>query len=204
MDLNRWALVSCAWQKYRPTPQQHDPFAKRTSAPRLYDGIGRRIGNWPGISLTFLDGYVTLDIRLLTFSIATGLYGGLHLLAWGALFDSDAEKLLWRASCLLLVMSGCIIVIFGIPIGLSSRCFDNFNSLNNESSNTLAARLLLLLRFVFGTTLFIPFYGGLLLYVAAYIPARAFSIAESCIQLARLPPGAYATPDWSKYYPHIS
>ncbi|MCJ1268560.1 hypothetical protein MMC22_008448 [Lobaria immixta] len=202
VDLNRWALVSCAWQRYRPTPQQHDLFAKRASAPRLYNGIGRRIGNWPRTSLAFLDGSVTFDIRLLTFSIAAGLYGGLHLLAWDALFGSDAEQLLWRASCLLLVMSGCIIIL-GIPMGLSFNLLRFISSLTDESSSKLAAGLFSLLGFGWDFLL-MPLRINMGICALAYIPARAFLIAESCIQLARLPPGAYYTPQWSKYYPHIS
>lgn len=195
VDLYRWALVSRAWQRYRPTPQQYDPFARRPSAPRLYDGISRRIGNWPRTSLAFLNGVVTFDIRLLTFSIATGLYGGLHLLAWEALFGSDAEKFLWRASCLLLMVSGCI-VILGVPLRLSIIFI--FNILD-ESSSILATGLFSLLGLAV-----MPLAGTMVYYAMAYIPARAFLIVESCIQLARLPTGAYATPDWSKYFPHIS
>ena len=203
VDLNRWALVSCAWQRYQPTPQQHDPFTGDNSPPWLYDGIGRRIENWPRTSLAFFVGHVTFDIRLLTFSIATGLYGGLHLLAWEALFGSDAEKFLWRASCLLLVMSGSIIML-GIPTGLSLKFFYFTFSLIDESSNILATGLFHLLSCGYILTLLLPLSAIMMLYVMAYIPARVFLIVESCIQLARLPPGAYVTPDWSKYYPHIS
>ena len=203
VDLNRWALVSCAWQRYRPSPKQHDPFSGRTSAPRLYDGISRRIGNWPRISLAFVGGYVTFDIRLLTFSVATALYGGLHLLAWDALFGSNAEQLLWRASCLLLAMSGCI-AILGILMGLSINVLDSILSLTNESSSMLAISIVGLLALGCVVTLVLPLILTIGGSAMAYIPARAFLIVESCIQLARLPPGAYVTPDWSKYYPHIS
>ena len=204
VDLNRWALVSCAWQRYRPTIQQHDPSAKESSAPRLYNGVGRRIGNWPTSSLAFFDRSVTLDARLLAFSIATGLYGGLHLLAWGAPFSSDDEKFLWRASCLFLAMSGCIIAICGISFGLSSKGLCILASLIKESSNTFFTRLLLKSGLCFCLILGAVFESVLLISMMGYIPARVFLIVESCIQLARLPPGAYATPDWSKYFPHIS
>ncbi|MCJ1264560.1 hypothetical protein MMC22_004433 [Lobaria immixta] len=205
VDLTRWALVSCAWQRYRPTPQQHDPFAKRTSAP-LYNGIGRRIEIWPGISLAFISGHVTVDIRLLTFSIAAGLYGGLHLLAWDALFGSDAEQFLWRASCLLLMMSGCI-VILAIPMGLLGNLLNFLDDQSVESyeSSSLATVLLWRLgEFCVLMLLFAPLWFTMIIFTFGYIPARAFLIVESCIQLARLPPGAYVTPDWSKYFPHFS
>lgn len=203
VDLDRWALVSRAWQRYRPTPQQHDLFVERTSVPQLYDGISRRIGNWPNPSLAFFNGHVPFDIRLLTFSIATVLYGGLHLLAWDALFGSDAEQLLWRASCLLLMMSGFIIIL-GISLGLATALNGFIWDLIEESSSMLATGLLLLLQLVSSAILFLPLLLAVAYYAMAYIPARVFLIVESCVQLARLPPGAYVTPDWSKYYPHIS
>ena len=201
VDLNRWALASSAWQKYRPTPQQHDRFAERTSAPRLYDGIHRRTGNWPKTSFAFLDGYATFDIRLLTFSIATGLYGGLHLLAWEALFGSSVEQFLWRASCLLLAMSGCIITS-AVPVRLTTTLLGFISELLDESSS--GAELCWLFYLGFGATILLPVCAIMHICALAYIPARIFLIVESCIQLGRLPPGAYLTPDWSKYYPHIS
>lgn len=197
LDLKRWELVSRGWQKYRPKFQE-DPFA-RSSRPRFYNGVGRRIGNWP--STSFPD-YVPFDVRLLTFSIAAGLYGGLHLLAWEAPFGSEQEQFLWRASASLLAMSG-LILLLGFPLGLANRRMD-FLEDKFEKASIFSATGRFLLEAAFLITLCGPL--GLIVGVSAmaYIPARIFLIVECCLQLARLPPGAYTTPDWSKYYPHIS
>ena len=204
LDLKRWELVSRGWQKYRPKFREHDPFA-RSSTPRLYNGVGRRIGNWPGTSFSlfdFLEGDVTLDIRLLTVSVAAGLYGGLHLLAWEAPFGSEPQQFLWRASASLLVMSG-FFVLLGFPLGFADRLTTFLEDKIDEAS-ILPAASLTLLGFVSLGPLLTPLYTIIMLFPMAYIPARIFLIVECCLQLARLPPGAYTTPDWSKYYPHIS
>lgn len=201
LDLKRWELVSRGWQKYQPTFREYDPFA-RSLRPRLYNGIDKRMRNWPRTSFSFLDGYVTLDIRLLTFSVAAGLYGGLHLLAWEAPFRSEPERFCWRASGSLLVMSG-FVVILGIPFGLACRLIDFLGDKSDEAS-TLSAAGLDLLGLVSTMTLAFPPCMIMGVFLMAYIPARIFLILDSCLQLARLPQGAYTTPDWSKYYPHIS
>ena len=100
-------------------------------------------------------------------------------------------------------MSGCIVIV-GIPFDLSVTLLEFISGLYDESSSILATGLYMLLEFGCFATIVVPLGGTILTYAVAYIPARAFLIAESCIQLARLPPGAYVTPDWSKYYPHIS
>ena len=210
VDLNRWALVSRAWQRYQPTPQQHDPFAITSSTSQLRDGIGRRSKNLPRASSDFFSvfsGNMAFDMGFLTFAIATALYGGLHLLAWNSLFGSDAERFLWRASGILLAMSGCILILsiaIGLAIVVMSLIFSRIDRLYEESASWLSTGLMILLLLGHVTTIYLPLNLTVVCYALAYIPARAFLIIESCIQLARLPPGAYETPDWSKYYPHIS
>ena len=202
LDLSRWELVSRAWQKYRPIAQEYDPSIE-TSKAGLMNGIGRRIGNWPSKLFSFWDGYLTLDIRFLTFSIAAVLYGGLHLLAWEAPFGSSAKQFLWRASGLLLVMSGPVLLL-DFPLTLTIGWQNFFEEKIYESLTFLATGVFILLEFCSVVTFVAPLtliLGG---FVMAYIPARIFLIVECCLQLGRLPPGAYMTPDWSKYFPHIT
>ena len=203
-DLKRWELVSRAWQKYRTATVEHDPFSKKTSGTPLYNGIGTRIGNWPRSAPAFLDKFVVkLGIRLPIFSIAAGLYGALHLLAWEAPFGSRAEQFSWRASGLFLVLSGpSLLCVY--PVVLVVNLWQSLQDKDVEARGWPAFKFwLLCFSSFFG--LFLPFSTILVLeFIGVYIPARVFLIVESRVQLARLPPGAYTTPDWSKYYPHIS
>ncbi len=206
LDLSRWELVSRAWQKYRPIAQEYDP-STETSKASLMNGIGRRIGNWPSISLYFWlflsERPLPLDIRLLTFSVAAGLYGGLHLMAWEAPFGSSEEQFLWRASGLLLVMSGPV-VLLGFPLNLYIRFSEFYFDKVDGSPDFFATSLFCLLGVCSRKTLSVAIAAIITFFVMACIPARIFLIVECCLQLGRLPPGAYMTPDWSKYYPHIS
>ena len=211
LDLKRWELVSSGWQRYRLTFQEQDPFSlaavhrsRSSSAARLHNGVGRRMENWPGlpdIENFVFGGEVTLDIRALTFSIAAGLYGGLHLLAWEAPFGSESEQWLWRGSGLVLMMSGPVLLC-AFPVNLGDRVSGAFRFKARQASGWSYVRFTMLEFSIHG--LCFPFGMIILIMGLAYIPARIFLIVESCLQLARLPPGAYTTPNWSKYYPHIS
>ena len=43
-----------------------------------------------------------------------------------------------------------------------------------------------------------------MLMLVAYVLARAYLVVECFINVFHLPAGAFATPEWSAYFPHIS
>lgn len=58
--------------------------------------LRRRTRNWPR--------FETSDpLRLFSFFSLSALYGGLHCLAWNAHFPSPAERVMWRASSIVLL-----------------------------------------------------------------------------------------------------
>ena len=118
----------------------------------------------------------------LGFSAAALMYGGLHVLAWNAHFDSYIQQLLWRISAS--VVAGGLPVIFVAAI-LADK-------LDVESS-TLQLADVIFLTFVF--------VGFLLLL--AYTLARGYLVVECFINLAHLPAGVYDVPQWAAYFPHI-
>ena len=99
-NLRRWGLVSRAWQKHRPRPEEYDHL-DRTRRPKLRDAVCDRMRNWPAPTKdeSYLSGLHGQDdgIQLLIFTIASGPYGGLHLPAWNATFAASWQQSLWCA-----------------------------------------------------------------------------------------------------------
>ena len=199
-DLYRWELVSSAWRKYQPEPSEYDylasPVGKRAL---LHNCVCDRMRNW-SISSNSGESYYDSDffIQFLTATLAGSLYGGLHLLAWNAPFASWQEQTLWRVSGILIASSGLILPGFllmdsdeDLPVYLYS--------LTRGRSPKVIWKIVLCSAVVS----FMMFVTAVVGAVVAYIPARGFLIAESCMQVARLPPGAYEVPQWSRYWPHI-
>ncbi|MCJ1405308.1 hypothetical protein MMC11_008535 [Xylographa trunciseda] len=192
-DLRRWSLCSRAWQKYQPPPEIHN----RSGSPELYNGACDRMSNWPGLYSP--TGYINdFYTKLLVASVTTGLYGGLHLLAWNAPFASLIEQCLWRGSSALIASSGLLLV--------GCVATDTFAMLVNYSrEKKYGSKFWKWACLEYTPDLLVGMFGGLLrLALLAYIPARIFLLVECGLQMARLPPSAYELPTWSQYYPHIS
>ena len=114
-DLRRWSLCSRAWQRYQLKIEGSSKYSREFKhIPN--DAVCDRMSNWPTRSyfnrdLSEIYGG-DFGIQLLTITIASGLYGGLHLLAWNALFASAFEQFLWRCSGALIASFGPLLVAF--------------------------------------------------------------------------------------------
>src|ERR1700712_2386947 len=53
-------------------------------------------------------------------SIATAIYGGLHLCAWNSYFRTPEERNWWRVASILIAFSGSVFSLTGIPLSRSS------------------------------------------------------------------------------------
>ena len=110
-------------------------------------------------------------------SFGAFIYGGLHALAWYAIFDSRTQELLWRLSSS--VVTGGFPLIF-VSLAIKSRWerrFPRFKKL---------ARL-------------VPAPA-----IALYVRARGYLVIECFINLFNLPAEVYKVPNWTAYFPHIS
>lgn len=145
------------------------------------------------------------------------MYGGLHLLASWAPFNSKAQRIMWLSSVLVLigplVINMCFVALLLLRFAfwhvirsphrvlaepddmpLYGSKFTAYARMRNKA--TPVKRKL----FIVG----VPFFRCCLaVYVAAYVLARVYIVVESLISLAYLPDDVYKTPDWSGFLPHI-
>jgi hypothetical protein len=119
-----------------------------------------------------------VGIALLGPSIIGMAFGAVHFIAWWYEFPSHAEFILWRISCIALVV---------VPLFSAITCGWNLAAL--------------------GSTLLdvIGFIAGSLLFLSAwlYIAARIATIVIAFTTLRSLPPDALLTVDWTTFIPHI-
>ncbi|KAF7293422.1 hypothetical protein MIND_01119400 [Mycena indigotica] len=112
------------------------------------------------------------------------LFGGLHCLAWAAVFPSTTEQRLWRVSAVLVtVLPVFLILLFlSLPWPVDRAAV---------LSGTLPYNMILL--------------RGLLIHLAipVYCVARIILIVLSLSTLRSLPPRALVDVNWSGYIPHL-
>ena len=186
-DVNRWRMASRAIQLIKDYEGHFDAVPNiRLLIPRC--------GNLP-------DEYeMRRPVVALGFSAAGTIYGGLHALAWSAAFATIVQRLLWRLSASLVVTGFPLIssfywlqiYIFSIldidpkPHGL--RQIVHSGVFQNRFRNLIDRSILVVIR----------------LFTLAYVLARVYLVVECFINLFNLPAGAYDTPTWSIYFPHIT
>lgn len=153
-------------------------------------------------------------------SIATGLYGGLHAIAWNSSFPTSIEQMLWRASSLTVALSGFGLILFSYACSftwaslkmvkhaegtvLIQKLWHRWRGNRNSAGSTEAGSeddsiedsnedFVLLV-----AMLFVPCWA------IWYVFCRAFLVVESFINLAHLSEATLKLPNWSQYVPHIT
>lgn len=180
-DVTRWRM---AWRAIQAS--KLDTTARRID---MYDLRHRQLINRRCEDRPYMfDIFENFSIAL-GFGAAAFMYGGFHVLAWFAHFDSSTEQLLWRiAACV--VMGGAPIIFFLTKSFLSFLVIDG-----SFMPKTSAVREKILRKLCFGLWI---------LVLLAYVIARAYLVIECFINLSNLPAGVYDVPSWSAYFPHIS
>lgn len=161
-----------------------------------------RSRNWPSGTGQLQTGHKLLGISIL--SLATGFYGGLHLLLWNSYFPTTGERYLWRICGSIIAASG---VIAGYMVLIVS---DRADPLPRYLKPIMwpFRRSILILSAVFGPTKVVNISTQLTLIAACvlgpcYVAARAFIVIECFISLRKLPVDAYKVPLWSEFWPHV-
>ena len=170
-----------AWRAIEMLKQNGKSFLYLSSFQLSSAGVGKplvlRCKDWPHVS-EILD----LPAVGIGFSAAALIYGGLHILAWYAHFDSSTEQLLWRVSA--------SVVMGGFPVGLFLLHFSALFLKDDHENRNAVLLVTMMMLFAF--------------LVLAYVLARAYLVIECFINLSHLPAEVYDVPSWSTYFPHIS
>ncbi|KAL8984384.1 MAG: hypothetical protein Q9177_004714 [Variospora cf. flavescens] len=177
-DLTRLKMADAAYQAYIG----HDNYMIEDFESSRWT-FTRYCGDWPERP----RGEIVTPFG---FSGVALIYGGLHVLAWSAHFNSTTEQLLWR-------ISSCV-VMGGLPILFINRFLMDHNivypipfswGISYYTGKRVTFILCLTIQFVL---------------FPIYVLARAYLVVECFIQLSHLPVGVYNVPEWSTYFPHIS
>lgn len=137
-------------------------------------------------------------------SLATGFYGGLHLLLWNAYFPTNAEKWLWRVCACIIAVSGVVAGYLVLIVSDGSDPLPNYLKLIMWPFKSF----ILVLTALLGPSKVVKLSAKFTLIVACifgpcYIAARAYIIIECLVSLRRLPTGAYEVSPWSQFWPHV-
>lgn len=177
-DIRRWRLASAlTWDTNDRDGTEHF-FADRSN-------------NWP----TKFD-LLELEKRaIIGLTAASLVYGGLHLFAWNASFQSPVQGTLWR-------LSGCVVAC-GVPVMAVGLFLGNKIDPISAEPHVLRE----FLREVSDIILHILASACVVLVVLllfGYILARAYLVVECFVSLSHMQAEVYDVPAWSVYFPHIS
>lgn len=196
----RWKLAHTAICKYNLESDLRQRHATPVNGTHLSSRLALR-----SREITFRIDNLPLATSV---SVSGLLYGGLHLVAWNADFASHVELLLWRISAIFVACNGIVMGIVGLFLSSeTARGASSATSLGmpNPSSRPRKGKRKvrvvynkLLTAALFSSTLFLP------LLWFSYVLARVYLVVEAFRNLAYLPAGAFETPEWPNYFPHIT
>jgi hypothetical protein len=123
--------------------------------------------------------------------LLTGIYGGVHMVAWGWPFPSYSEEIMWKLSCFLIVFTvPALVLLLGFAVFLEKADESTEWRTSNEGFCTGSVRFdmfLLIMLFILGL---------------GFLFARVFIIVESFISLRRAAVGVFVSPEWVELFPH--
>ncbi|KAF8534975.1 hypothetical protein BDD12DRAFT_718295, partial [Trichophaea hybrida] len=174
--------------------------ARRVSS-RYDDAISPRAYGTPHIVYDFgLSEY--LIIRSLMVVVAAA-YGGVHLAAWSFDLPTEIENYLWKASCIIMVVSSlpmpCWSLMGNMVFYQNLSVWRAIQELHKRiwcSDSGMSA-----LRFAICAVLYTYLVFSLLLLPLCII-SRVAIIFESFICLRQVPQGVYVKVPWTQYIPH--
>jgi hypothetical protein len=165
--------------------------------------VVREAPNWPSSAgLLYKSFYPTWA----AIALVVGLYGSLHAAAWNSHFPSDAEKVLWRVSSIIVAISGFLafaaVAVDRLPsLGRESyfRTWDDRVQRCTSFIESIWLGLQIFLAGLFMLVIPIPLVVSLLVY----IPARIYLVLDAFLSLRSAPVELYQTPNWTQWIPHL-
>ncbi|KAH7341153.1 hypothetical protein BKA66DRAFT_44533 [Pyrenochaeta sp. MPI-SDFR-AT-0127] len=222
-------LVACASARsYDPVRRGTDQALNKRERKSLTHIMGTMLGS-VGKELQLGD---SVDSSYLPMTIASSIYGGVHLLAWNGPFPSIGETIIWRicagslagtfpaiAGSYLLVTLALYLMIIPRKLWCESTRIQTWRQ--NWAAQTLlpaappfwkswyAERLARYLEFLTKITELEGQLQALILqhvlvcWSGLYCAARVYLVVESFKGLAYLPDKVYQEPEWSHYILHL-
>ena len=138
--------------------------------------------------------------------ITAMVYGGLHCLAWSSeSFASATERLLWRISCLTLMLA-LTLSLLGILtqmlcITAWSAVEDGFPRAVEQARKVLKSNRLMGAIFKFVRD--VIFWSPMFVIILAFVLSRAYLLIECFINVRYLDSRVFLVPSWTTYFPHI-
>ncbi|KIM22425.1 hypothetical protein M408DRAFT_290496 [Serendipita vermifera MAFF 305830] len=106
----------------------------------------------------------------------------MHCIAWSSEFPSSTELILWRVSCVaMIVIPGMVTMMLGF-------------GLIGDASERYFGWLIILASIIVGL---------LILCAWLYIAGRIATLVIALTTLRSLPPAAFTNVDWTTFFPHI-
>lgn len=146
---------------------------------------------WPGKDLL---GQSFALVPIVTLSLATAAYGGIHAMAWTEYFPTNNERNLWKVSSVIISSSGIMwsIIRSLLPVRKALRI-----SLAGTGLCRKLVRGFLTIGMVVGLV-------SLTFFTFTFcVGARVYLVVEAFHSLRKLPLDAYKTPRWTQYIPHL-
>ena len=139
-------------------------------------------------------------------AIISMLFGLIHCLGWSLIFPSDAERLIWRVSAVI-ISALPVLIIFSYSILLFLRfLYKNFFRKFHDNIGTLRPNFM----GFFVNWVGIPIHRFrmaiwwiFVILIPIYLFARMVLLVEAFLSLRSLPSGAYSVVNWAEYLPHI-
>jgi hypothetical protein len=116
-------------------------------------------------------------LRIIFEVVITAAFGAIHCLGWNFQFTSHVEQIFWRASTLI------VTVLPGVVLVLS---YGRWESGDLDSAPVLRTNTIILI-----------------VLMCLYICARVSLLILAFLALRDLPFGAYQTPSWTTFIPHL-
>ncbi|KAK3334219.1 hypothetical protein B0T19DRAFT_148375 [Cercophora scortea] len=132
----------------------------------------------------------TNALHFLFVALLPALYGGIHLSAWNSVFPSHVESILWKASCLIIMVTIPAVWV-ALLVSLMSALLADHREPSRVSGSTWWRRVFAILKWY------------VLLSMVVYASARAFIIVEAFLSTRHMPYGVYYIPSWLQIFPHL-
>jgi hypothetical protein len=143
-------------------------------------------------------------IQMAGIAFATVLYGGLHAGAWNSEFPSWQERLIWRVSACVIASTGFIIgivIVVDSVIGALMRLYAEWQARKFPPMEAQYSHILKKQRGIDLSSEITRWCLYVLL--VPYVFSRLYLVTEAFVSLRAVPLGAYQTPTWTQWIPHL-